>query len=348
MTLILIVFIDIVAANFLSAIGLYQAQFKIERLYRVQHDVYHHSLAPNISHSDAKWGTIGYRVNTNSLGFKDGLARQVDLNHPNRILFIGDSFTEGVGFEYDETFVGIVAKDLEKEHVDVLNAAVSSYSPIIYLRKVEHLIQDVKLQFRHLVVLIDISDIYDEARAYTFDNSRHVVDADTAKSKEWDEKMKNFITNNTIVISTIRVWFRKIKKSGEAKKKGFEGLNQHKAKWTFDDDAFNDYGKAGLQSAERHMSALASLLKQHGIELTVVVYPWPDQILQNDMQSKQVVFWENWAQAHHAGFINLFPEFMSNEKAEDVLDRFFIVGDVHWNKAGHQGVAEHIVSYLKK
>lgn len=347
-TIFLIVLIDILAANVLSAVGLYQAQHKIERRYRIQHDLYHHSLAPNIKHSDAKWGAMGYRVDTNALGFKDNAARRIDLNHSNRILFIGDSFTEGVGFEYDDTFVGILAKALEKEGTEVLNAGVSSYSPIIYLRKVEHLLQEVKLEFRHLVVFIDISDIYDEARAYTFDKNRNVVDAQTAKSKEWDERIKNFIAENTIVINTLRVWIRTIKKSGPSQKKSFEGLNQYKARWTYDAEAFSDYGEAGLQAAETQMSALASLLKMQGIKLTVAVYPWPDQILEKDLQSHQVLFWKKWAIAHESGFINLFPAFIGKENPEETLLRYFIWGDVHWNKAGHQRVAEHLLPYLNE
>jgi hypothetical protein len=46
-------------------------------------------------------------VITNSLGFKDAMPRNVPLHSKRkRVLFLGDSFTEGLGTSYNETFVG--------------------------------------------------------------------------------------------------------------------------------------------------------------------------------------------------------------------------------------------------
>src|SRR5712692_8407728 len=105
-----------------------------ERLYRVSSSIYHHDLAPNKSIKRAQWGYKFYSVYTNSLGFRDRLVRDVDVNSKNyRILFIGDSFTEGLGVEYEKTFVGIIENKLRAEGIEVLNASVASYSPIIYL-----------------------------------------------------------------------------------------------------------------------------------------------------------------------------------------------------------------------
>jgi hypothetical protein len=47
-------------------------------------------------------------VFTDSLGFKDASRRAVPDRR--RILFIGDSFTEGVGLPYEQTFVGLFAR----------------------------------------------------------------------------------------------------------------------------------------------------------------------------------------------------------------------------------------------
>ena len=79
-----------------------------------------------------------------------------------RILFIGDSFTEGVSLKYEDTFVGLIDSALKKEKIDVLNAARASYSTIIYWRKIKYLIEDIGLKFDEVVVFIDISDAQDE------------------------------------------------------------------------------------------------------------------------------------------------------------------------------------------
>ena len=108
-------------------------------------------------------------MNTNSLGFKDSQSRTVPLKKNNpRILLIGDSFTEGIGYAHNDTFAGILEKKLETKNIEVFNAGVSSYSPIIYLRKTQFLI-DKGFEFDHLAVFIDISGIEDEAKNYTFD-----------------------------------------------------------------------------------------------------------------------------------------------------------------------------------
>lgn len=95
---------------------------KIERKYRIRSTVYHHDLAPSVE-AIGVWGTRQYRVRTNSLGFKDKAIRQVPVKSPGRrILFIGDSFTEGIGLGFERTFVGIIGDELSNQGIDVLNA----------------------------------------------------------------------------------------------------------------------------------------------------------------------------------------------------------------------------------
>src|SRR5688572_4103522 len=96
-----------------------------EKLYRVSSSLYDHDLAPMASVDGVTWGPLSYDLRTNSLGFKDATNRTVPLQSDGpRVLFIGDSFTEGVGFAYEQTFVGIIDSVLGRSGVDVLNAAV--------------------------------------------------------------------------------------------------------------------------------------------------------------------------------------------------------------------------------
>ncbi|MGD9385587.1 MAG: hypothetical protein PVF28_03470 [Thioalkalispiraceae bacterium] len=348
---IIVIGMDILAAQVLSAVGLYRPQFKIERYYRIKHDIFHHTLAPSIAHSEAQWGPIGYRVNTNSLGFKDSSNRAIKLNaDKHRIIFLGDSFTEGVGYAYDETFVGLIDKKLRDNEIAVLNAAVTSYSPIIYLRKTEYLLKDLGLDFDQMIVLIDISDIQDEALYYTYDKDGNVVDAATSRRNELDERIKRFITEETILLSNLRIYIRKLKKSNkEFNQKSMEdALNVHRGLWTHDPAAYDDYGKKGVQLALERMSKLSTLLKQHKIKLTVVVYPWPDQIVYGDPDSRQVNIWRDWAKKNAVDFVNLFPAFLQEGEAKDVIRKYYILGDVHWNKAGHELVANRLLKHLAK
>ncbi len=336
--------LDFLLANVLMLLGLYAPQHKIESYYRIRHDAYNHTLAPNIDFSEGRWGPIGYRMDTNSLGFKDRSARSLPLTTERyRILFIGDSFTEGVGIEYADTFVGIVHALLEKKEIDTLNAAAASYSPIIYLRKVQHLLNDVGLEFDHLVVCIDLSDITDEVDLYKHDKQGNVV---LQSPPGLGAAIKHFMTENTILLSNIRILFRVIKKSAQKDEEFHDALNRKRGRWSVDENAFEAYARAGLSKAARHMDELFKLLQRQGIALSVVVYPWPDQIFHRDLHSKQVAFWEEWTDRHEVQFINLFPAFIHDRAPRAVIEEFYIKGDIHWNEAGHSLVAEELLKQL--
>jgi len=83
-------------------------QNKIEKSYRVRSDIYHHDLAKSKAVKNASYRNYIYSAYTDSLGFKDKAVRNVPLSsNKYRILFIGDSFTEGIGLDYEKTFVGL-------------------------------------------------------------------------------------------------------------------------------------------------------------------------------------------------------------------------------------------------
>src|SRR5665647_1274773 len=72
-----------------------------EQSPRVANPVYDHDLAANFDGHDF-WGEVRYRLVTNSLGFRDGSVRKVPLKSDSRrILLIGDSFTEGIGMNFE-------------------------------------------------------------------------------------------------------------------------------------------------------------------------------------------------------------------------------------------------------
>lgn len=133
--------------------------------FRVAHPVYGHTFPPNYE-GDEQWGTTRNNVVTNSLGFKDATSREVPLRPDRkRVLFVGDSFTEGVGVPYEETFVGLGSAF---PNLDVLNAGVSDYGPSVYYLKTKYLL-DLGLQVNEIIVYVDISDVADEAVSYRFD-----------------------------------------------------------------------------------------------------------------------------------------------------------------------------------
>jgi hypothetical protein len=73
---------------------------------RYPHPAYHHALLPNFDGYD-NWGDFRYKVYTNSLGFRDAAMRVVSASPSGRrVLLLGDSFTEGIGVAFEDTFAG--------------------------------------------------------------------------------------------------------------------------------------------------------------------------------------------------------------------------------------------------
>lgn len=315
---------------------------------RAPSELFHHDLRPRASVEDEVWGPRRSPYRTNSLGFRDRAVREVALvSERPRIVFIGDSFTEGAGVRYEDSFVGRVEDALAPRGVEVLDAGVISYCPIIYYRKVEHLLEDVGLRFDALVVYIDIGDIQDEV-TYKLDAEGNVRSRPVRRVQELaaDQehggrgffrfpRLKKFLDRNSLLWSHAYVALERL----------FPMEGNRAGLWTVHADEFNAYGREGLELARENMDRLAELLHRHGIRLTVAVYPWPDQIRHLDLKSKQVTFWSEWAAAHGAGFIDYFPRFIGSVPADKVLDRYFIPGDVHWNEEGHRLIAEGFLEH---
>lgn len=331
---------------------------ELETRYRVRHPVYHHALVP-LADGWGVWGNRRYRIRTNSLGFKDRDTREIDPgSEAPRFVFIGDSFTEGIGVEYADTFAGIVAYALRERGVEVLNASMSSYAPSIYYAKMRHLIEEERLRCDRVFVFMDISDIEDDAVLYALREDGTVVDAEGAeevirgRAEVFD--LKQFLKENSVLVRLADlIKDRFLERSGwdplvADVEYEWRRLALHPgASWTFDDEQFALYGERGLANATRAMDALDALLREGGIGLTIVVYPWPAQILADDLASRQVEHWSRWARDHDRDFIDLFPAFIREDRdPRETIRALFIPWDVHWNEAGHALIARELLARI--
>ena len=362
MSLLLFVFLDFAVGTLLFRLAPYKPD---NRLYRQLSPICHHELKPNTA-AWAAWGPYRYRVYTNSLGFKDAAVREVPLtSDARRVVLMGDSFTEGLGYAYENTFAGILHARLAPRGFDVLNAGVSSYSPVIYYRRMKYLLEEVNLQVDEVMVFLDISDIQDEALYYTLSEDGRVVDPRVA-----DQPLKPGKPVDTTVLGwapltgteKLKLWLREhflsVAVADQLKDRFFpleaeqpagngsdalgpwrKMLKNERGNWTHDAGVFAAYGERGLERAARSMELLRDLLRQHGVRLTVVVYPWPNQIVAGDRDSKQVRYWRTWTAANGSGFVDLFDEFIDGSDPAVTIRKYYIEGDCHFNAAGHQRVA---------
>ena len=158
-----------------------------ERLIRIDHPIYHHTLRENVQYTNNVSFVDTYELCTNNHGFKSK-CKQIDGKNYD-FAFIGDSFTEGTPIEYEDSFVGIFTEDTKFK---TANLGIVSYSPKIYLSKINHLIQ-AGFNFNHVIIFIDISDLYDDTNFYSIDQNLKVTEKYSEKK---NLKRRKFLRNN--------------------------------------------------------------------------------------------------------------------------------------------------------
>jgi hypothetical protein len=329
--------------------------------FRCSSPFYHHDFLPN-QDAGTKWGDREYRIFTNSLGFRDGIVRDVPpTSRRKRILLIGDSYIEGMGVPYESSAAGILGESLKADATEVLNAAAVSYSPKLYYLKTRYLIEQRHLAFDELYVFIDISDPHDEIiykyweprsgsafssglRALDRFSRRHsfLYNHFEARWRLSSEKAINnaFPAENS---ADARFWIQDLKeylRRADPEKDRFL--------WPSKQSALDEWGREGLSLCERYMTELQKLCAQHGIRLTIAIYPSPYQLTGSSLAGIPVTFWQAFAEKHRIGFINLFPAFIGIDPPQTVYAKYFIQGDGHWNEAGNRLVAETVLRHIRQ
>jgi lysophospholipase L1-like esterase len=341
--------------------------------FAIQDQRLNHSFAPNVSHAYAIWGRRRYYFYSNSLGFRDSSARQVEpiSAKPHRIVFTGDSFTEGIGMPWEDSFVGLFAAAYP--NVEVLNGGVRSYSPSIYLEEIRRLL-DAGIKFDHVVIYIDISDIQDEAAGYVTDRAGNIVDykdrpdfgahvGDTnvktiTQPGQYPPLLQffrnHFLLSRYIVIRFYNVYLLRISRPNPSER--YTQLGLLRSSWTIHGDLPLGYGEmgvsGGVQKATLNMTRLAELLRERNIKFSVGVYPWPDQVMYDTSESVGMTIWRDWCKSQGCTlFINHFQDFFpSDPAAEDnsaILDKYYIPGDVHFNVDGNKLIAARLISAFR-
>ncbi|MBT7943551.1 MAG: hypothetical protein HN719_09375 [Alphaproteobacteria bacterium] len=352
-----IVVMDLVVSQIAKRVAPQWRNAVLEQDARILLTPYHHGLKPYADFTH-KYGDLRAPFYTNSLGFRDGSPREVSLKPKGRrLLIIGDSITEGVGVPYEETFAGIIDRELKKDGIETLNAGVQSYAHQIYYSKVAYFIEKRNLEVTDVAVFVDIGDVANDVTQYETDENGNVVRVE--KNCRYGigcqmrpmKRFKFWLKDNSILYRSYKVlkaYRREIKARSKVTTPLASATNVPGGMWTFDEKEYNDYGIKGLAVAGDAMSKLREFLSKRNIGMTVVVYPWPDQIVQKDLDSRQVKFWRNWATENNAQFLNLFPSFIDGRPAKEVYEKYFIPHDNHFNEQGHEMVAEKFLAQWNK
>ena len=340
--------------------------------------VYHHGFIEN-GKFEAE-----YNVYTNSLGFKDSEVRYVDRgNKGRRILFMGDSFTEGVMLPWDSTFVGMISNSLKGNEIEVLNAARASYSPLLYWQKINYFIEKKGLKVTDIIIFLDISDVEDEVIYKSFENTLRVKKSDHKPSEKklkttklakdiknqtsknlyhyFHKKLKNnlFITYNILgALDDVRDFnqypseVKFLRRLGPNKPKHLQ-KNYFRGNWMLQTEkAWKTKTDEGLSLMRKNIKKIISLSQKRDINIAIAIYPWPGQIIYDNSESLYVKYWEDFCYKHDIPFLNLFPDFLDFRKnglsKNEIIKKFYIENDVHFNRNGNQIIADRFIDFFLK
>ncbi len=220
----------------------------------------------------------------------------------------------------------------------------------------------MKLNFNELVIFLDISDIPDE---FYYNKN---FDNDHIKKFNLRDYLQELLIQNISTYLFIDIILEKInilkeniilryKTSQEFKLSFyktthkdmnlFKSINVERGNWTRDNKSWNLHGKKGRKLATFYLNQLYNLCKDNNIKLSLVIYPWPSQIYYAHNTSIHRNYWNNWSRSKNVYFIDLFKYF-ENDQPKITIEKFFIDGDIHWNKEGHLYIYDKFMSEYPK
>jgi lysophospholipase L1-like esterase len=270
-------------------------------LVDVQED---HSYRP-MGEYEHSWGGRTIPLYTNSLGWKDARPGRVVEKEPagERIVFLGDSFTEGVGFPQEETVSGLVGRALGPGF-EVENAGRISYSPLLEYQRLKKFFRSGH-RAGTVVLLHDISDVLDElgyGARYQF-----AADGEPERFRGMRyQPLMRWVYNHSALVRALRraagseapaatppesvrsidpADLRAIlfPASGIISKEAFLAIHPaaHKvlrANWMGHPPSLNGWAREGLASSFGNLLRIRKLAAAHGARLLVVIYPWPQHL----------------------------------------------------------------------
>jgi lysophospholipase L1-like esterase len=321
---------------------------------RIPDPLFHHAIKPSSKGVDI-FGPYSAPYFSNSLGLRDAEIRNVPLvGAIPRILFIGDSFTEAGPIPWEKTFVGRVANELKPKGIEVLNAGVASYCPTTERVKLRYLLETQGLKVDRVVLCLDISDLKDEFY-YEEGADGKVLQVAYGPFREKAKKLqraeaicgwletrveKNFVILGAIIRNSRLTWRRHASSTGVVE---YDAIPEWAYNWPDYRGPYEGLVEKGLARTKSEMTLLAQELKRLGVPLTLVVYPWPQQVKAGTRPSRCETEWSRWAQVNNAQFVSLFPVFVNKEPGSQVIAKYYWKNDAHWNEEGHRLVADALL-----
>ncbi len=325
------------------------------RIIAVDDSVFHHVYKKNM---ETRLASREYNISfrTNSMGLRNV---EIGGKKKPRILMLGDSFTAGGGVNGDETFSWLLERKLNG--VEVINAGVDSYSPILEYNRLEkeliHLAPDL------IILNYDMGDIQDD---YYYEQSAEFDGTRIASVKPMNVTKDDFIQSLYKNVKLIYI----IKNSVEEIYSGMDNPPVFDYSGDFGDVRFDrmaltrfgteNITKPDLERSMKYILLISDLARKNNATFIVHIYPYGHQVNGYEWKKgrhwysfKSGVTYPDWVLEKFRLFgaennIIIINSFAAFREASTPGKKLFFDINGHFNKFGHEVVADFIFSELSK
>jgi hypothetical protein len=273
---------------------------EVMRYFFTQQDsVLHHKFIPRaVGHYKTTEFDVMYRINT--LGLRN---EEIDRAKPagtRRLLMLGDSFTEGDGVEFEETFSHRIQKMLDTtrlgEHWTVINAGVGSYAPLLEYLYLRH--EGLALHPDLVVLHLDLSDFFDDlqyTRTARYDE-HHTPIAAGAPPEEKPHGglaagltgIKDYLKDHMRLYNFVRL---RIDRTLEGMRHNVDmSGNLAYDKYAMLRPGYHDPDDVNFQLTYKYLLLIRDMLADRGIAFQVNLYPYGLQVSPREWNSGRQ-FW---------------------------------------------------------
>lgn len=291
-----------------TAVGLAGAELVARRTYgegfKMVVDPYEdHSYRPLLAY-DQVWAGRTTRLYTNSLGWKaDRPGVEVETKSAlTRVVFLGDSFAEGLGCRQAETASGFAERALNRggRRFEVLNGGRASYSPLLEYQRLKRFYR-AGYEADAVVVFYDLSDAQDElsySRRYRFSADG---EPERFAGLRYQPFLRGLYNRSALVRSLRRMAGTQsgpppgsVLADGELRQ-DVPPMSVEQAmalspvaytilrsNWVGHAPSLAGWAQEGLRLSFESLRRIQRLTAAHGSRLFVVVYPWPQLLYQRE------------------------------------------------------------------
>ena len=272
--------------------------------------------------------------------------------------------------KFEDSYVGIISKKLKKNNqdIEVLNAAVQSYSPAIYLSKIYNILERKKFPITDIVIMVSGGDFHDDYFRYTGVDKNFIVKHEDPTNK-YLIKLINFYKSHTLLyqfisrVTPIRGIPYLIKTTFFEDKKNLEIIEKNKSneeilnmkflknkdfQYFYDDKIFNEWGKNAILKSLNFLERIIEITSKKNIKLTILYAKEPNLILKKPNQDVLNFILDEFKKLDKNNvkfyYINKYDS-LYKDKFEKYKNLFYI-NDNHWNKRGNMLVSDEILEKI--